>query len=63
MIVVLLPLQVSPIDVVATSGTGVAELGYDINLNYLGVRRTESGVRREERRRNPKYKEKVFFVG
>ncbi|NET21485.1 MULTISPECIES: hypothetical protein [unclassified Okeania] len=24
---------------------------YDINLNYLGVRRTESGVRREERRR------------
>ncbi|NEP05967.1 MAG: hypothetical protein F6K18_32985 [Okeania sp. SIO2C2] len=24
---------------------------YDINLNYLGVRSQESGVRREERRR------------
>ncbi|NEP87223.1 MAG: hypothetical protein F6K18_10500 [Okeania sp. SIO2C2] len=24
---------------------------YDINLNYLGVRRTESGVRRKERKK------------
>ncbi|NEP06073.1 MULTISPECIES: alpha/beta hydrolase [Okeania] len=31
---------------------GVGKLGYDINLNYLGVRSQESGVRREERRRN-----------
>ncbi|NEP84500.1 MAG: hypothetical protein F6K17_18585 [Okeania sp. SIO3C4] len=28
---------------------GVGELLYDINLNYLGVRTQESGVRREER--------------
>ncbi len=31
---------------------GVGKLRYDINLNYLGVRSQESGVRRKERRRN-----------
>ena len=35
-----------------TEKLGVAELGYDINPNYLGVRSQESGVRREERIRN-----------
>ena len=31
---------------------GVGKLVYDINLNYLGVRSQESGVRRKETRRN-----------
>ncbi|NES78168.1 MULTISPECIES: hypothetical protein [Okeania] len=30
---------------------GVGELMYDINLNYLGVRSQESGVRRKERKK------------
>ncbi|NEP07306.1 MAG: hypothetical protein F6K34_22400, partial [Okeania sp. SIO4D6] len=30
---------------------GVGKLGYDINLNYLGVRSQESGVRRKERKK------------
>ncbi|NES78064.1 MULTISPECIES: hypothetical protein [unclassified Okeania] len=33
---------------------------YDTNLNDLGVRSQESGVRREERRRNRSRKRKFF---
>ncbi|NEP89764.1 MAG: hypothetical protein F6K18_24655 [Okeania sp. SIO2C2] len=33
---------------------------YDINLNSLGVRSQESGVRREERRRNRSTGRKFF---
>ncbi|NET79093.1 hypothetical protein [Okeania sp. SIO1F9] len=33
---------------------------YDINLNYLGVRSQESGVRREERRRKRNRRRKFF---
>ncbi|NEP82556.1 MAG: hypothetical protein F6K39_33060 [Okeania sp. SIO3B3] len=33
---------------------------YDINLNYLGVRSQESGVRREERRRKSSRRRKFF---
>ncbi|NEP08387.1 MAG: hypothetical protein F6K34_28675, partial [Okeania sp. SIO4D6] len=34
-----------------TTYFGVGKLGYDINLNYLGVRSQESGVRRKERKK------------
>ena len=34
---------------------------YDINLNYLGVRSQESGVRREERRKKRSRRRK--FLG
>ncbi|NER07264.1 MAG: hypothetical protein F6K17_34155 [Okeania sp. SIO3C4] len=33
---------------------------YDINLNYLGVRSQESGVRRKERRRKNSRGRKFF---
>ncbi|NET75592.1 MULTISPECIES: hypothetical protein [Okeania] len=35
---------------------------YDINLNYLGVRSQESGVRREERRRKRNRRRGVAYL-
>ncbi|NES78421.1 MULTISPECIES: hypothetical protein [unclassified Okeania] len=43
-----------------TTYFGVGKLGYDINLNYLGVRSQESGVRRKERRRKSSRGRKFF---
>ena len=53
---------VNPTYAYCTKKTGVGEFVYDINLNYLGVRSQESGVRSKERRRIKSSRRRKFFV-